>query len=206
MKHQYLNIFSAIENGNDELVSETTVSNSIEISTTERWVENVVIGLNLCPFAKREWSQSKVRIQLSQANSQEQLLQDLVVELALLNRRPDIETSLLVHPYVLQEFDEYNQFLAFADALITEMGLDGVYQIASFHPDYQFDGTARNDVENYTNRSPYPMLHLLREASLERAIEAHPDTVSIPQTNIQRLKQLGASYMHDLLNDCNEEY
>lgn len=200
---------------NDSSVTQATKtqSTSPQVASTQAtstqairaWVEKVVIGLNLCPFAKREWVQDKVRIQISQANSQEQLLQDLVVELALLNRQPEIETSLLVHPHALQNFDEYNQFLDFADALIEEMALHGVYQIASFHPDYQFDGTSNDDAENYTNRSPHPMLHLLRESSLEQAVNLHPNTAAIPTANIELLEQLGVNHMRALLSDCRKQ-
>ena len=179
------------------------ISDQQLIESAKCWVEKVVIDLNLCPFAKREWLQNKVRLQLSKADSQEQLLQDLVVELALLTRTPEIETTLLIHPQVLKDFDEYNQFLDFADALLEQMSLDGVYQIASFHPDYQFDGTAADDAENYTNRSPQPMLHILRESSLDRAVELHSDTSSIPVTNIQLLRKLGAEHMRSLLLKCD---
>ncbi len=176
----------------------------VPIEATQQWVEKVVIGLNLCPFAKREWVQDKVRLRLSGADSQEQLLQDLVIELALLKRNPEIETTLIVHPDVLQQFDEYNQFLDFADAVIEQMSMSGEFQIASFHPDYQFDGTENSDAENFTNRSPHPMLHILREASLERVIEAHPDTGNIPVNNIQALRKLGATHMAQLLKECSE--
>lgn len=184
---------------------EILINNAIEhgaIEATKCWVERVVIGLNLCPFANREWLQNKVRLQASQADTQEQLLQDLVVELALLTRTPEIETTLLIHPQALSDFAEYNQFLDFADALLEQMSLEGVYQIASFHPDYQFEGTDINDAENFTNRSPYPMLHLLRESSLERAVEAHSDTAAIPVANIQLMRKLGAAHMTSLLSGC----
>ena len=169
-------------------------------SAVGRWIESVVIDLNLCPFAKREWVQKKVRLQVSQANTQEALLQDLVLELVLLNRSPNIETSLLIHPDCLTEFEQYNQFLDFADAVIEQMGLEGIYQIASFHPDYRFDGASDNDPENFTNRSPYPMLHILREQSLELAVQAHHDTASIPADNIELLRRLGAAHMKSLLS------
>ncbi len=172
-------------------------------TATQNWVEKVVIGLNLCPFAKREWVHNSVRVSVSEVNDVEQLLHALVVELALLSRQPEIETTLLVHPHVLQDFGEYNQFLDFADSLLEQMSLDGTYQVASFHPDYQFAGTAAGDVENYTNRSPYPMLHILRESSLEQAINAHPDTGNIPVNNVSLLKQLGQQHMQDLLDECH---
>ncbi|GAA6139822.1 DUF1415 domain-containing protein [Arenicella sp. 4NH20-0111] len=174
------------------------------VSTTRNWVERVVIGLNLCPFAKREWVKGSIRIIESDALDNEALLQNLVVELALLARKPEIETTIIVHPQVLVDFDDYNQFLSFTDVLLEEMQLDGVYQIASFHPDYQFAGTAHGDAENFTNRSPFPMLHVLREASLDSVIESHKDTEQIPLANIALLKKLGAEHMQGLLSSCND--
>jgi hypothetical protein len=117
-------------------------------------VETLVVGLNLCPFAKRELVQNRVRFAVTDAVTEEQLLLDLQAELELLNSGEVVETTLLIHPKVLQDFYNYNQFLSHADSLLMEMGLVGVYQIASFHPDYQFGGTEPDDVENYTNRSP----------------------------------------------------
>lgn len=174
------------------------------IRATERWVTDVVIGLNLCPFAKREWLQNKVRLTVTDADSPESLLEDLVVEMALLNRRPGIETSLLIHPNLLTGFDDYNQFLDFVDATIEQMSLSGVYQIASFHPEYRFAGSAAEDVENYTNRSPYPMLHILRESSMVSAVDLHPDTSGIPVSNIKLLRKLGVEHMRALLHSCSE--
>ncbi len=169
---------------------------------TQNWVERVVIDLNLCPFAKREWLSDKVRVHVATANDAESLVHALVVELALLNRNSEIETTLLVHPDAMSDFDEFNQFLAFADAVIEQMQLQGEFQVASFHPDYRFEGTEYDDAENFTNRSPFPMLHILREASLERVIEAHADTQSIPVRNINLLRELGLNHMRTLLDDC----
>ena len=170
---------------------------------TRKWLETIVIDLNLCPFAKKEYLNKRVRFSVSSAESQERLLQDLVIELALLNKHPEFETTLLITPKSLQDFDTYNQFLNFTDALLVQMKLEGVFQIASFHPDYQFAGTLGTDVENYTNRSPYPMLHILREASVQAVIEAHPNTEQIPKDNIQQMHALGLSHMEHLLGDCH---
>ncbi|MBX2848406.1 MAG: DUF1415 domain-containing protein [Acidiferrobacterales bacterium] len=174
------------------------------IEATRSWVERVVIDLNLCPFAKREWLQNKVRVKVSHAQNHEQLLQDLVVELALLGKKPEIETTLLVHPELLNDFLEYNQYLEFVDVLLQQMSFEGIYQVASFHPEYCFAGAQDNDVENYTNRSPYPMLHILREASLERVIQAHGSTESIPLANIARLRELGVGHMKGLLRSVTD--
>lgn len=163
---------------------------------------SIVIGLNLCPFAQREYKQNKIRFNVSAASDEESIVKELVVELALLNKRDDIETSLLILPNALSDFLNFNDFLGFADELLQEMNLDGVFQIASFHPDYQFAGTGIDDPENYTNRSPFPILHILREDSLEQAIESHPNTSSIPDDNIELMNKLGNKHMASLLLAC----
>ena len=149
------------------------------------------MGLNLCPFAGQELLRERIRFVVSRARSDEDLLTTLQTELELLNSDAEIETILLIHPGVLQSFNDYNQFLDYADSLLQQLDLEGVYQIASFHPDYQFDGTAPDDAENYTNRSPFPMLHLLREQSLERALAEYPNPEQIPLRNIELMKNLG---------------
>lgn len=168
----------------------------------EKWLTSVVIDLNLCPFAQREYRQNKIRFKVSGAESENNVVDDLVSELVLLTKHNDIETSLLILPSAFAEFRFFNDFLGFADDLLCEMHLDGVYQIASFHPDYQFAGTQANDAENHTNRSPYPILHLLREASLEQAIARHPNTDQIPNDNIALMNTLGNKHMTSLMNDC----
>lgn len=161
------------------------------VTVVRQWLEGFVIELNLCPFAKRELVKDRIRFKLTTASSEEQLLIDLRSELELLNGDEGIETTLLIHPQVLQDFDDYNQFLTLAEMLIEQMGLEGVYQVASFHPDYQFEATAADAVENYTNRSPYPMLHLIREASLAKAIADFPDVDQIPVRNIELMQKMG---------------
>ncbi len=178
------------------------MKNELFIEPVRHWVESVVVGLNLCPFAKRELVKNRVRFSVSDADSTEQLLAHLEAELELLNSDDSIETSLLIHPWVLQDFEDYNQFLNSADALLEQMELDGIYQIASFHPEYRFEGTKAGDLENYTNRSPYPLLHLIREQSLERAIANYPDPDLIPERNIQLLESLGRDKMQALLEAC----
>ncbi len=167
-----------------------------------RWVEDLVVGLNLCPFAGRELARNRVRFVVTDATTEAQLLAALETELVLLNDDAEIETTLLIHPGVLQEFFDYNQFLDIAERLLVEMKLEGVYQLASFHPDYQFAGTATGDAENFTNRSPYPLLHILREASLERSIAAYPDVEQIPVRNIEKMKSLGREKLQALLLGC----
>ncbi|MDS1309096.1 DUF1415 domain-containing protein [Marinobacter xiaoshiensis] len=178
------------------------MSEGTVVQATRKWVEDVVVGYNLCPFAKRELVRDRVRFVVSEADNEDSLLQALQTELLRLDDEPEIETTLLIHPHVLQDFADYNEFLGAADGLLTYLDMEGIYQIASFHPEYQFAGTESNDAENYTNRSPYPMLHLLREASLESAIDNHPDVDGIPPRNIELMTQLGAQKMRDILAGC----
>ena len=169
------------------------------IGATRDWVEKVVIGLELCPFARRELVADRVRFSFTDAADEESLLHALARELRLLLEDPSIETSLLIHPEVLARFADYNAFLDRVDALIEDMGLDGVFQAASFHPQYRFDGTALHAAENYSNRSPYPMLHLLREESVARAVASYPDVAAIPARNVETLKAMGAAAIRPLI-------
>lgn len=163
------------------------------IAATQRWLRRAVIGLNLCPFAKAVVAKQQVRFVLSDATTPEELLQTLGEELALLRDTPAerTDTTLIVHPQVLTDFLDYNDFLDLADGLVESMELDGVLQVASFHPDYQFAGSESDDMSNYTNRSPYPTLHLLREDSVARAVDAFPDPDAIVDRNIETLTRLG---------------
>ena len=172
------------------------------ILAVRQWVETFVVGMNLCPFAKRELVKNRVRFVTTAATTAEQLLQVLQTELELLNADPSVETTLLIHPAVLQDFYDFNDFLGFADSLLVDMELEGIYQVASFHPDYQFGGTRSGDAENYTNRAPYPVLHLLREESLERVIADYPDVDDIPERNIELMNSLGQDKLQALLKSC----
>lgn len=172
------------------------------ILAVRQWVETFVVGMNLCPFAKRELVKNRVRFVTTAATTAEQLLQVLQTELELLNADPSVETTLLIHPDVLQDFYDFNDFLGFADSLLVDMELEGIYQVASFHPDYQFGGTRSGDAENYTNRAPYPVLHLLREESLERVIADYPDVDDIPERNIELMNSLGKDKLQALLKTC----
>jgi uncharacterized protein len=162
----------------------------------------MVVGLNLCPFAERELLHDRVRFTVTDATSDDQLTMALTDELALLQRDPSVETTLLIHPWVLEDFSAYNQFLDSADQLLRQLNLEGVYQVASFHPQYQFAGTAPDDAENYTNRSPYPVLHLLREDSLERAIQAFAGVENIPARNIRLMNEMGKEKLLALVQAC----
>ncbi|MEO7478490.1 MAG: DUF1415 domain-containing protein, partial [Lysobacteraceae bacterium] len=143
------------------------------IAATRRWLERAVIGLNLCPFAKAVYAKQQVRFVVSDATTTEALLEVLITELLLLRDADPqtIDTTLLIHPHVLTGFLDYNDFLEVADEAVAELDLEGIIQVASFHPDYQFAGTAPDDVSNCSNRSPFPTLHLLREDSITRAVE-----------------------------------
>lgn len=177
-------------------------ANDAVTATVRRWVESMVVGMNLCPFAKRELAKNRVRFAVTQSNTEQQLLLALHAELELLNGDASIETTLLVHPNVLQNFHDYNEFLGAADELLLGMNLEGIFQVASFHPNYQFEGTDPDDAENYTNRSPHPMLHVIREASLERAIADYPDVEQIPARNIELMNTLGRDRLRGLLQAC----
>ncbi len=167
---------------------------------TRAWVEKAVIGLNLCPFAKAVQVKNQVRYAVTNAADSETLAADLQAELlALADADPaQIDTTLLIHPGVLQDFLDYNDFLDVADACLEQLELDGIIQIASFHPHYQFAGIGPDDVENCTNRSPFPILHLLREDSIERAVAAFPDASDIYERNMETLRRLGLSGWQDL--------
>ncbi|MDP9140927.1 MAG: DUF1415 domain-containing protein [Pseudomonadota bacterium] len=163
------------------------------IADTRRWLERAVIGLNLCPFAKAAYVKQRVHIAVSSATTPEMLLEDLARELEdLRDADPtERETTLLVHPQVLADFLDYNDFLDTADAALEALELDGEIQVASFHPQYQFAGTEPDDAENNSNRSPWPTLHLLREDSIEQAVDSYPDVDHIPERNITALRTLG---------------
>ena len=175
------------------------------LCAVRRWVKNFIVELNLCPFAGRELLRNRIRFVVTEATTEEQLLSALETELALLNNDAAVETTLLIHPNVLRDIVDYNQFLDSADQLLVQMGLEGVLQVASFHPDYQFAGTAADDAENYTNRSPYPLLHILREASVEQSIAAYPEAEQIPVRNIALMNSLGREKLQALLQDCSED-
>jgi len=166
----------------------------VVVQDTVRWLERAVIGLNLCPFAKSVHVKGQVHYAVSLASNAEAFLEDLRRELVdLVDSDPLVrDTSLLIAPHCLCDFLDFNDFLTDAEELLIELELDGELQIASLHPLYQFAGTEVNDVSNFTNRSPYPTLHLLREASIDRAVAAFPNSASIYETNIRTMERLGA--------------
>jgi hypothetical protein len=173
---------------------DTTRPNDTQvIADTVEWLEKAVIGLNLCPFAKAVHVKEQIRYVVSGATTPDELLADLLRELeTLAEASPEkIETTLLIHPQVLGDFMDYNDFLDVADTAVEELQLDGILQVASFHPDYQFDETHIDDIENFSNRAPYPTLHLLREESIDAAVAAFPDAGDIYERNIETLQALG---------------
>ncbi|MBK4738102.1 DUF1415 domain-containing protein [Noviherbaspirillum pedocola] len=163
------------------------------IDNVKTWLERAVIGLNLCPFAKAVHTKGQIRYVVSEAQEPKQLGEELMRELKLLHAcdPSQTDTTLLIHPWVLTDFFDYNEFLDTADEIVAGLDLEGEIQVASFHPHYQFADTKPEDIENYTNRAPYPMLHLLREASIEKAVAAFPDAKSIYKRNIATLRELG---------------
>ena len=163
------------------------------LAKIRHWLEAAVIGLNLCPFAKAVYVKNQVRLVVSKARHADDLLEELDRELDLLVATPasEIDTTLLIHPTLFEDFLDFNDFLEVAEGVVDEHGLEGVIQLASFHPQFQFDGTEADDISNYTNRAPFAILHLLREESVERAVEAFPEADTIFQANIATLEKLG---------------
>ncbi len=179
----------------------------VALAETRAWVERAVIGLQLCPFARAPQVRGTVRYALSAAVDEEALIVDLVDELNRLAAEPPerIETTLLVHPHVLSDFDDYNDFLELADEALAALDLEGVIQIASFHPDYRFAGSEPDDIANATNRSPFPTLHLLREESVERALASFAEPEAIYEANIATMEKLGAEGWATLRQACKDD-
>lgn len=165
----------------------------IIIAAVARWLNEVVIGLNLCPFASKPARENRVRIAICSVQDDEELLQYLQREMELLEKKPanEIETTLVVIPQHLQDFFDYNQFLNWAEKLIKRNGWSGVFQLASFHPNYCFAGAEPEDAENLTNRAPFPILHIIREASLEKALQYYEGVEEVPENNKKRVEALG---------------
>lgn len=174
------------------------------IEETRCWLTSTIIGLNFCPFAKREFTQNTIRYAVSKGKDLESNLHILAEEFQYLDKHSDTETTLLIFSHSVIDFDDFLELIDYANQLLDDLGYDTVYQIAHFHPDYCFDGVELDDASNYTNRSPYPTLHLIREQSMQRAIDSHPDTTQIPNTNIKLARELGVEHLQSLLNDCKD--
>ncbi|CAN0618174.1 conserved protein of unknown function [Burkholderia multivorans] len=177
-------------------------SNDDILAATRHWLARAVIGLNLCPFAKSVYVKDQVRYAISEATTLEDALAGLETELRLLEAADPqhIDTTLLIFPHAFADFLDFNDALFFADRLVRQLKLEGQLQIASFHPQYQFDGTEPDDVENYTNRAPYPILHLLREDSIARAAAVFPDASDIYERNQETLRRLGLDGWHEWMS------
>jgi len=171
------------------------------IQQTRQWIQSFVIEFNLCPFARREMNKDSVRIQVSSARTVENALADFMADIELLNVNLDIETTLLLFPFFLDDFFDYLDFVYLAEASLLTAGYEGIYQLATFHPKYCFAHTSVDDVTNYTNRSPYPMLHVLREESVEKAISAYGNTDQIPENNMAHLQNMGLDAVKKLVSD-----
>lgn len=172
------------------------------IAQTKEWVNSVIIGHNYCPFAKREVDKGSVRYRVIHETEFNSLLKDVIQECVWLDQNPETETTLIILPSNLNDFNLFLDCLVLAEDLLVSQGYEGIYQIASFHPDYCFQGAEVNDPANFTNRSPYPMFHLIREASVELAIEHHPDADAIPQRNVEHAREQGLDKMKALLKQC----
>lgn len=171
-------------------------------ATTHAWLKSVIIEYNICPFAKREMERGSIYLSINHDTKIEQCLLHLMHECDRLDTDPGIETTLLIYADAFTEFDDYLDFIELAETLLIEQGYEGTYQLASFHQDYCFQGSTPDDAANYTNRSPYPMLHLLRETSIDRGVASHPNPENIPQHNIELTRKLGLAKMQALLTAC----
>lgn len=172
------------------------------IAQTRCWLESVIIELNFCPFAKREFARNSIRYQASEHTDLASALQTVADELQHLDQQADTETTLLMFPQGFNSFDDFLELIEMADQLIDQLGYRSIYQLAHFHPNYCFAGSDDEDAANYTNRSPWPTLHLLREASLQRAIASYPDTSRIPDNNIKKARKLGKQSLQQRLQQC----
>jgi len=172
------------------------------IDTTQNWLKTIIIEYSICPFAKHELDRGSIRFSINHDTEIESCLLNLMLECDRLNVDSSIETTLLIYDRAFTAFDDYLDFLELAEAVLIDQDYEGVYQLASFHPDYCFEGAKQNDPANYTNRSPYPMLHLLRETSIERAVATYPHPENIPQRNIELTRELGLAKMQALLAAC----
>jgi uncharacterized protein len=177
------------------------------VAETRAWVDEAVIGLNLCPFAKAVQVKNLIRYVATAAATPDALREVLIAELVRLRDAApeEVETTVLVHPQVLQDFHDFNDFLDEADAVLAALDLEGVLQVANFHPDFQFAGTDADDIGNATNRSPYPTLHLIREASIDRAVEVFPEAESIFEVNLETMEALGAEGWQALRERCRRQ-
>ncbi len=183
------------------------MDSSAVVRITENWVRDVVVGLNLCPFASVPLQAGLIRFSVCTGQTPEEIYRALLSEMETLANLPEteVETGLFIAPQGVDAFDDYLELLYSADEAIVKAGLDGVLQLASFHPDYCFEGSEEDDPANYTNRSPFPMFHLIREAPMARALKRYPNPEQIPQSNVQKMRELGLDEVRDQLQRCREK-
>lgn len=172
------------------------------IEHTQRWVEQLIVKYNICPFARRELERKSIRYAVAQERSVEAVLTQLIAECGYLDEHPETETTLLILPTGYEGFYQYLDLLDLANDLLLAQNYEGIYQLASFHPDYCFDGELQADAANYTNRAPYPILHLLRESSLEQALANYEDPENIPQRNMEFARRKGPEFFEKILTQC----
>lgn len=172
------------------------------IRQTRAWLQSVVIGMNFCPFARKVFDQDAIHYNVQLKTQFGDAVEELYQECVYLDDHPEIETSLIIFAEDFTDFDDYLDLLVFANHMLERYGYEGIYQLASFHPDYEFDSSESDDAANYTNRSPYPMLHLIREASLENALQHYPDPEGIPERNIAEARKQGLEKMQAMLESC----
>ncbi|MBR2513848.1 MAG: DUF1415 domain-containing protein [Halomonas sp.] len=177
-------------------------TDSTIIEQTLAWVRSFIVEHNICPFAKRELEGGSIRVEVVRSKKMEVALEELMAEIEWLNEHPETETTLLVFPTLFKSFDHYLDYVELAESLLEEQGYGGIYQLATFHPDYCFADADPEDASNYTNRSPYAMVHLLREASVEKAIAFYGDTAQIPERNIAHLTAMGSAAAEAQLQRC----
>jgi len=182
-----------------------TIATQSVIRQTKNWVSDIVIGLNLCPFAAQPFEVNRIEYIVSDNSEIEQDLQELAICFSILENRVTIETILLIFPQAYKNFDDYLELLYLANLLLEDLNFTGIYQLASFHPKYHFEGSAVDDASNFTNRSPFPMLHLLRERSVERAIKSYKHIETVPENNVKNLREIGYSVMQQTLKDIQED-
>lgn len=176
------------------------------IRSIQNWLNSFIIALNICPFAQREQQRNSIRYQVESSAQMETVLEKLIVECSYLDAHPETETTLLILSCGFDDFDDYLDMLALAEQLLMELAYDGIYQLASFHPNYCFETAdfidQAEDPANYTNRSPYPMLHIIRETSIDRAVSRYPNPERIPENNIKLTRGLGLKKLQALLASC----
>lgn len=180
-------------------------SEKIEISHTRQWVEDIIVGLNFCPFAKKELVNNTIGYYVSTHKKLKLALDELFEQYGLLLNSPEIETSLIIYNEGFKSFEQYLELIDYANEYLMDSVFEGVFQLATFHPDYYFDGTDFDDAENYTNRSPYPTIHIIREASMTRVLSTYKNPENIPENNITLAKEKGSLFFESILNKIKSE-